>query len=277
VDDLRRLGVTEGDVVLVHTSMRKVGPVDGGAETLVRALDDALGARGTSIVIAYPDESDEPFDHLTSVTSPDVGVLPEVFRCMPGTRVNDHPDGRFAARGALAVELLDDLPWDDYYGPGSVLARVVERRGKVLRLGADLDTVTLLHYAEYLAPVADKRRVRRTHRIRVGHDVVERVVECLDDSNGIVDHPGEDYFAQLLRAYLATGRASTGTFGHATAELLEAVDLVDFAVDWMAENLTPRPASGDVHDASTAAAARSAPLPPADARPHGHDSRRASG
>jgi alkanesulfonate monooxygenase SsuD/methylene tetrahydromethanopterin reductase-like flavin-dependent oxidoreductase (luciferase family) len=116
------------------------------------------------------------------------------------------------------MELLDDLPWDDYYGPGSVLARVVERRGKVLRLGADLDTVTLLHYAEYLAPVADKRRVRRTHRIRVGHDVVERVVECLDDSNGIVDHPGEDYFAQLLRAYLATGRASTGTFGHATAE-----------------------------------------------------------
>jgi aminoglycoside N3'-acetyltransferase len=237
VADLRRLGVSDGDLVIVHTSMRKVGPVDGGAETVVRALDDALGARGTSVVIAYPGNSDEPFDHLTSVTSSDVGVLPEVFRCMEGTHVNDHPDGRFAARGALALELLDRLPWDDYYGPGSVLARVVQRGGKVLRLGADLDTVTLIHYAEYLAPVADKRRVRRVHRIRSGDGVVERAVECLDDSNGIVDHPGEDYFAQLLRAYLAIGRAATGKVGNATAELIDAADLVDFAVRWMGENL----------------------------------------
>jgi aminoglycoside N3'-acetyltransferase len=151
--------------------------------------------------------------------------------------VNDHPDGRSGARGASALELLADGPWHDYYGPGSLLERIVQRRGKVLRLGADLDTVTLLHYAEYLAPVAHKRRVRRVHRLARAGSVVEEAVECLDDSDGIVDHPGEDYFAQIVRAYLATGRAATATVGRARSELIDAGDLVEFGVEWMATHL----------------------------------------
>ena len=168
---------------------------------------------------------------------PDIGVFAEVFRTRPRTKVSDHPEGRFAASGALADRLLDDVPWDDYYGPGSPLERFVQAGGRVLRLGADLDTVTLLHYAEYLAPVPSKRRVRR-HRLVKGREGPEvRVVECLDDSDGIVDYPGEDYFAVILREYLATGRASTGFVGRATSELIEAADVVEFAVSWMAEHL----------------------------------------
>ena len=148
----------------------------------------------------------EPFDCLVTPADPDVGVFAEVFRTRSRTRVSDHPEGRFAASGSLADRLLDDVPWDDYYGPGSPLERFVRAGGRVLRLGADLDTVTLLHYAEYLAPLPSKRRVRR-HRLVLGRDGPEvRVVECLDDSDGIVDVPGEDYFAVILREYLATGR-----------------------------------------------------------------------
>jgi len=234
---LRALGVAAGDLVMVHTSMRRVGPVVGGAATLVAALDDAVGGDGTIVVGLGAPDLDTPFDPLTTPADPDVGILPEIIRRTPGTLVDAHPDGRFGVRGALAGELLADLPWNDYYGPGSVLERLVQRGGKVLRLGAGLDTVTLIHYAEYLAPVADKRRVRRVHRVLAGDIVEERTVECLDDSNGIVDHPGEDYFAQLLRAYLETGRAAVGTVGDATSELIDATDLVAFATSWMATNL----------------------------------------
>jgi len=237
VRDLRALGVAAGDLVMVHTSMRKVGRVEGGADTVVAALDEVAGVDGTIVVVLGAPDLETPFDHLGTPADPDVGILPEIVRRTPGTVVDAHPDGRFGVRGALAGELLADLPWNDYYGPGSVLERLVQRGGKVLRLGADLDTVTLIHYAEYLAPVADKRRVRRVHRVLTGDVVEERTVECLDDSTGIVDHPGEDYFAQLLRAYLATGRAAVGTVGNATSELIDAADLVAFAVNWMAANL----------------------------------------
>jgi aminoglycoside N3'-acetyltransferase len=176
----------------------------------------------------------EPFDHRSTPADPDVGALAEVFRLRPGTVVNDHPDGRFGARGRLAEELLADTPWDDYYGPGSPLQRLVDSDGKVLRLGADLDTVTLLHYAEYLASVPNKRRVRRVHKVRDGM----RIVESLDDTKGIAERPGdEDYFATILRSYLATGRAAIGRVGQARSELIDAAALVAFGAAWMTEHL----------------------------------------
>jgi aminoglycoside N3'-acetyltransferase len=256
--DLRRLGVHAGDLLMVHASLRAVGPVEGGADGVADALQAAVGPSGTLLMVlgARDDwgwvnqrpEHDRaellrdaaPFDCLTTPADPDVGVLAEVFRTRPRTKVSDHPEGRFAASGPLAGLLLEQVPWDDYYGPGSPLERFVQSGGRVLRLGADTDTLTLLHYAEYLAPVPAKRRVRR-HRMVAGVEGPElRVIECLDDSDGIVDRPGEDYFAVILREYLARGRASTGMVGRATSELIEAADVVEFAVAWMAEHLVTR-------------------------------------
>ena len=258
VSDLRDLGVRAGDVVMVHASLRSVGPTHGGADGVIDALDAAVGPGGTLLMTlgarddwGWVNERPEheraallrhavPFDALATPADPDVGVLAEVFRTRPGTVVSDHPEGRFGARGRLAHELVDDVPWDDYYGPGSPLERLVAHHGRVLRLGADLDTVTLLHHAEYLAPVPDKRRVRRHRMVSVADGQPElRVVECLDDSDGIVEHPGEDYFATIVRAYLATGAARVGLVGAAPSELIDAGDLLRFATTWMGEHLAP--------------------------------------
>ncbi|HYM67932.1 MAG TPA: AAC(3) family N-acetyltransferase, partial [Patescibacteria group bacterium] len=129
--------------------------------------------------------------------------------------------------------------------PGSPLERLVDNRGKILRLGADPATVTALHYAEYRSSVPDKRRVRR-HRLVNGPGGPEvRAIECLDDSNGIADHPGEDYFAVILHAYVSAGRAAMGTVGQAASELIDAAGIVDFGAAWMNEHLGSR-ASGPV-------------------------------
>jgi aminoglycoside N3'-acetyltransferase len=256
VDDLRRLGIAAGDLVMVHASLRAIGAVEGRAEGVVKALDAAIGPDGTLLMnlgarddwawVNDRPESDRPgllakavpFDYLRTPADPDVGVLAEVFRQLPGTVVSNHPDGRFGARGRLAEQLVTDVPWHDYYGPASPLEKLVRAGGKVLRLGANPDTVTLLHYAEYLAPVATKRRVRRHHLVSTSGRVELQIIECLDDSNGIVDHPGEDYFAVIMRSYLATGRASRGLVGHAPSELIDAADLVEFAASWMGAHLT---------------------------------------
>ncbi len=253
--DLRRLGVAEDDLVMVHASLRAVGPVRGGADGVVDALESAVGPRGTLMMVLgarddmdwvnqrpEPDRADllrdtEPFDCLLTPADPDVGVLAETFRTRPETLVSDHPEGRFGASGRLAGALLEQVPWDDYYGPGSPLERFIRAGGQVLRLGAGLDTMTLLHYAEYLAPLPRKRRARR-HRVVAGPDgPVLRVVDCLDDSNGVVHWRGEDYFALILREYLALGNATTGPVGAARSELIDAADFVEFAVGWMAEHL----------------------------------------
>ncbi len=254
-DGLRHLGLSAGDLVMVHASLRKLGPVWGGADGVIDAIRDVLGEEGTMLMVLGAEdrhawvnerpEADrvvlladaEPFDAARTPAASEVGTLAEVFRRRPGTRVSDHPEARFAAAGPLAGELLSDVPWDDYFGPGSPLERLLLRDGLVLRLGADLDTVTALHHAEYLCSVSPKRRVRRHRLVTTREGPVVRTVECLDDAEGIVDYPGKDYFEDLLRDYLALGRHRAGVVGDAPSELLDAADVVEFGVHWMDENL----------------------------------------
>jgi len=247
VDDLYGLGVGTDDLLLVHASLRALGPVERGADGVIEALDRAVGPGGTVMMVlgarddrAWVNDRPEderpallagspPFDALSTPAQPDVGALAEVFRRRSGTRVSDHPEGRFAACGRLDRHLLLDVPWDDYYGPGSPLERLVDAGGKVLRLGADPNTVTLIHYSEYLADVPEKRRVRRHRIVATPRGPELRVVECLDDNNGIADYPGGDYIGDILQAYLELGTSRRGVVGRAPSELIDAKDLAHFA------------------------------------------------
>lgn len=255
VADLRRLGVRAGDALMVHASLRKIGPVAGGATGVLDALDAAVGPEGTLMMILgavvdhewvnqHPEDERAalladvaPYDPLASPVLPEVGYLAEAFRVRPGTIVTDNPSGRFAARGAHAAAFFYDAPWDDYYGPGSPLHRLCDVGGRILRLGANPETITALHYAEYLADVPGKRRVTRHYRVQGARGPETRSVSCLDDEHGIVDWQGEDYFALILKAYLAAGRGVRGRVGNADAELIEAQDIVDFGARWMSETL----------------------------------------
>jgi aminoglycoside N3'-acetyltransferase len=255
IAELRGLGAEAGDTLMVHASLRAVGPVEGGAAGLVAALERAVAPDGTVLMVlgarddwAWVNDKPEheraalladaePFDAHRTPADPDVGALAEVFRTLPGTVVGDHPEGRFGARGRRANELVWPVPWDDYYGPGSPLERLVDSRAKVLRLGADYATTTLLHYAEYLVDIPGKRRVRRHRLVATPTGSEVRTIESLDDSDGIVEYPGDDYFADVLRSYLGTGRGAVGRVGGAPSELVDAADLVAFSVRWMEQHL----------------------------------------
>jgi aminoglycoside 3-N-acetyltransferase len=260
--DLAALGVRGGEVLMVHVSLRKMGLADsqfgaGGPELLLDALEAAVGADGTLMMIlgshyAYdwvnfkPIEErakllagTPPFDRLTADVLPDVGWFAEVFRRAPGTILSDNPSGRFAARGARAAELLRDQPWNDYYGPGSPLQKLCEAGGKVLRLGADPNTVTVLHYAEYLARIPQKRRTRWDYIVTGTAGPRHVWIECLDDAAGIVDwHGGEDYFEMITEAYLAIGAARQGAVAGAPSELIDAAAFAAFGATWMEEHFS---------------------------------------
>lgn len=255
------LGVSGGDLVMVHASLRKIGLGrggfgQGGAEALLDALDEALGPEGALMMVLGTDyamdwvnghpaegraallDGSPPFDHRNAPVQPEVGWLAEAFRQRPGTIVSDNPSGRFGARGRRADALVADQPWHDYYGPGSPLERLCDWGGKILRLGANPDTVTALHYAEYLADLPDKKRARWDYLLAGPGGAPHHVwIDCLDDSQGIVACEGEDYFARILKAYLALGRHREGLVGGARSELIDAADIVAFGARWMEAHL----------------------------------------
>lgn len=230
---LTTLGVRPGSVLMVHASMRRIGPVEGGADGVLDALGRALGPEGTLIMMIAADD-DEPFDPRSTPADPDNGILAEVLRRRPGVEVSDHAAARFAAWGPRALELTRDPPLHHYYGEGSPLERICEAGGAVLRLGSDVDTVTMTHRAEHLADLPGKRFVVRPY---VRADVGEQRIESLDDSDGIADWARGDYFPRILLDFLAAGHARVGPFGQCTAELLDASAYVDFAVDWIETQL----------------------------------------
>jgi aminoglycoside N3'-acetyltransferase len=260
VRDLTALGVRAGDALMVHASLRKLGLSRtqygaGGPELLLDALEAAVGADGTLLMILGSDYSHDwvnqrpaaeraallagspPFDLQSAAVLPEVGWFAEVFRRRAGTLISGNPSGRFGARGPGAAALLADQPWNDYYGPGSPLQKLCEGGGRVLRLGADPETVTVLHYAEYLARLPAKRRTRWDY-LMVRDGVPRHVwIECLDDSQGIVDWKGEDYFALITKAYLAEIKPPRGIVGRAASELIDAAGFAAFGAAWMERNL----------------------------------------
>ncbi|MCC6622584.1 MAG: AAC(3) family N-acetyltransferase [Deltaproteobacteria bacterium] len=262
--DLARLGVAPGDALMVHASLRRIG---AGAATVIDAIDRAVGSDGTWMMVLgaviehewvneHPEADREalladapPWDRLAApALASEVGYLAEAFRVAPGTVVSDNPSGRFGARGRLAEAFVREAPWHDYYGVGSPLERLCRAGGKVLRMGANPDTTTVLHHAEYLATMPHKRRVTRHYKVRDGDGEVRvRAISCLDDEHGLVDFPRasdppgawphDDYFAVILGAYLALGRHASGPIGGADSHLLDAADLVAFGADWMSRHL----------------------------------------
>lgn len=72
----------------------------------------------------------------------------------------------------------------------------------------------------------------------LGHDgPIVRHTDSIDDNDGMVAYAGDDYFVDIMDAYLATDRARVGKVGDAIAELIGGQDLVEFAVAWMGRNL----------------------------------------
>jgi aminoglycoside 3-N-acetyltransferase len=263
--DFRALGVQPGDVVMLHASVRAVGEVAGGPDQIHLALKDVLTPSGTLMMYAscprYYDEVGlgnlspamerelldklPAFDAATARSAPENGALVEIFRNYPGTQVNDHVV-RFALWGGKAGYLRAPQPWSYAYGVGSPLERFLHSQGKILLLGGDHDNITFLHYVEHIADIPGKLVVRYRVPVLEGGRRVWREMEEFNTADPGV-HPNwpERFFGKLIDSYLGRSQNHGGRVGDASAHLLSARGLMDFALPVMqAVAADPRAAEG---------------------------------
>lgn len=165
--DLIALGVCPGDVLFVHASFKSLGPVDGGAATVIDALEKVVGPEGLLLMPSFnltgSDRDVRAASWDIETTPATTGWLTEFFRRMPGTYRSDHYSHSVAARGKGAKEFVashrrkeglespwDLEPWGRTYGVHSPLLKAHDADGNILMLGADYHSSTYVHVVEVL-------------------------------------------------------------------------------------------------------------------------------
>ncbi|MGH3612610.1 MAG: aminoglycoside N(3)-acetyltransferase [Pseudonocardia sp.] len=246
--DLSALGLPVGSTYLIHSSLRRVGPLTDGPSTLAEALQDVLGPRSTIVVptftatnstrtrrfrrltagmtpeqIAAEEAKIEGFDR-SATPAQDVGVFAEFIRQRPEAVRSDHPQTSFTALGPSATELTRDHALDCHLGERSPLAKLYAVDAIVLLLGEGLETVcTCFHLAEHRLPMPAPRRLFRCYVLEEGRRTLREFMAAeADDSD----------FGRLGAVMVAGSPfVHRGRVGRTTASWFPLHAAVDFAVD----------------------------------------------
>jgi len=246
---LANLGVREGDVLVVHSSVSALGWVLGGPQAILDAIVDAAGPTGTITMPGHSGGLSEPsnwqnpavpadwwdviraempaFDvHLTPLR--EMGAVAEAFHRMPGTVRSNHPTVSHLARGPLARRLTADHSLEDGLGDDSPLGRLYDAHAKVVLIGVDHDNNTSLHLAENRAnwPGRAKRRqgspiVRNGRREWVTYEELD---------------PDTDDFVDVGRAHAEARGEAVTALGAGVARCVDMRSLVDFATTWFSDH-----------------------------------------
>ena len=155
VEGFRGLGVEEGDILLVHSSYKSFGEVDGGPQTVIRALETALGTDrdGTMIMPTFNFDFNkgEPWDVRTTPSK--MGVLTEMVRQDPRAKRVFHPFYSFAILGKHA-EMLGSLRYKSAYERNSVFGKLRDLDGKIIVIGLSYtNSMTFFHHIEQMEGV----------------------------------------------------------------------------------------------------------------------------
>lgn len=156
LQDMRKVGLSEGDSVLVHSSLSKIGFVEGGAKTVIAALQTAIGETGTLLMPSFPAPARNK-DYLDTrpvfdvrQTPSNMGSISEEFRKMHGVVRSLHPTDPVCALGPLAVFYTNThFGQLTPYTEKSPFRKLIEMKGKILMLGTTLNgACTSLHTLE---------------------------------------------------------------------------------------------------------------------------------
>ena len=153
VEGFRALGVKEGDTLLVHSSYKSFGEVDGGPETVVRALEAALSTEGTLIMPTFNFDFNKGVPWDVRKTRSKMGALTEIVRMDPRAKRVFHPFYSFAILGKHA-EMLGSLRYKSAYERNSVFGKLRDLDGKIMVIGLSYNnSMTFFHHIEQMEGV----------------------------------------------------------------------------------------------------------------------------
>jgi aminoglycoside 3-N-acetyltransferase len=248
-NEFKKLGITTGSVIIMHSSLSKIGWTVGGPVSVIQALMETLTKKGTLVMPTFSSDNTNP----TKWENPPVpeswwptikdempayepkitplramGKIAETFRSWPNVSRSTHPSLSFAAWGKYAKKIIKRHKLTPALGEDSPLARIYDLDGKILLLGVNHYNNTSLHLAEYRSEFQDKKYTTFGSAMIIKNK--RSWVEYRD-----LDHNSDD-FEQLGIDFESEINYTPGSVGIGEARLVSQREIVDFAKGWFKIN-----------------------------------------
>ena len=154
INEFKKIGITQGMELEVHSSLSSFGYVEGGAETVIEALMECVGKSGSifmpALRLSPPLELTEEDRNLgltvkikvldEDANRTDMGIIADTFRQRPDV-ITGKGIIRTSGWGIHAKEAAK-----------GGLEYVIYNGGKALLLGVDIYKLTAMHYMEDIIP-----------------------------------------------------------------------------------------------------------------------------
>ncbi|MBO4511572.1 MAG: AAC(3) family N-acetyltransferase [Victivallales bacterium] len=147
-EDLRQMGVTQEDTLLIHSSFKSIGNVEGGPDAVLDMLMDYFKENGLLVfpTLSYSEVNDEHPRFYVNETRSVLGILSDTFRKRPGVIRSLHPTHSVAAYGKDAASFTSGHENSTTPGGiGSPWWKLQERNAKILFIGNGIEHDTFCH------------------------------------------------------------------------------------------------------------------------------------
>lgn len=228
VRQLSEMGLLPSDSVMVHSSMKAIGPVEGGADTVVDAFMQYF-SEGLFMTPTHTwkqmGASYNVFDPLTEPGC--VGIIPNIFFRRAGVHRSLHPTHSIAAYGPGAEEYVKgDENFDTPCNPRGCFGRLRDIDARILLIGVTHIKNTYIHSIEESMDVPERFTAEPVlFKVKMP-DGSLREVSMYRHYNVRMAHISES-FDKLKDLYFECGAARKAVFGDAECILCDARGLFD--------------------------------------------------
>ena len=233
IDGFVQMGVKPTDTLLIHSSMKAIGEVEGGADTVLDAFIEFM-KEGLLIFPTHTwAQMNDEYNCFDPKVEPScVGILTNLFRVRPGVIRSLHPTHSVAAIGRDALDYTSGE--EQFVTPCArkgCWGKLYDRRAKILFLGCSLKKNTYLHGVEEWNQIPN--RLMETPRKLKVVDYDGRVIDTpMHGHHSTVGDVSWNY-DKMLEPFLYYGIAKKGRIGAAESVLCDAVGMAELTTKFL--------------------------------------------